>query len=94
VKTQAENERNATCDICGYVYKHYQLRKRWDGYMVCDRDWETRHPMDFQRVPRTEKSPKWTRPEPADVETSPDYISSSVGTQETTKPSGHNHGDL
>ena len=31
---QAENERNAICDICGFKYKHYQLKKRWDGFMV------------------------------------------------------------
>lgn len=91
---QAENERNAICDICGFKFKHYELRKRWDGYMVCSRDFETRHPMDFQKVPRTEKAPEWTRPRPTDVESGPTYISTSVGVQETTIPSGHNHGDL
>lgn len=94
MKYQAENQRNATCDICGFVYKHYELKKRWDGYMVCDKDYETRHPMDFQRVPRTEKAPEWTRPEPADVEIEVDYIASSVGTQETTIPTGTFTNDL
>lgn len=62
--------------------------------MVCDIDFETRHPMDFQRIPRTEKAPEWTRPRPADVELEVSYIATTVGTQETTIPTGHNHGDL
>lgn len=94
MKTQAENERNAVCAVCGFVYKHYDLKKRWDGAMVCEKDFESRHPMDFQRVPRTEKAPDWTRPEPADVEIEVDYIDSSIGVQETTIPSGHNNGTL
>ena len=91
---QASNERNAICDICGFKYKHYELKKRWDGFMVCDRDWETRHPMDFQKVPRTEKAPEWARPRPADIEVGPTYIATTVGVQESTIPTGHNHGDL
>lgn len=91
---QAENERNAICDSCGFKFKHYQLRKRWDGLMVCEQDWETRHPMDFQKVPRPEKAPSWTRPEPTDVELEVDYIATTVGVQETTIPTGHNNGDL
>jgi hypothetical protein len=35
--------------------------------MVCDKDWEQRHPMDFYRVPRTEAFPPWTRPEPTPI---------------------------
>lgn len=94
MKRQAENQRNAVCDVCGFVYKHYELRKRWDGFMVCDKDWETRHPMDFQRVPRTEKGPEWTRPERADVEIVVPYIDSSIGTQETAIPAGTFNNEL
>ena len=38
---------NAYCDVCGFKYKASELRKRWDGAMVCKRDWEPRHPQDF-----------------------------------------------
>lgn len=38
---------NAICDCCGFKYKQSQLRKRWDGAMVCTKDWEPRHPQDF-----------------------------------------------
>jgi hypothetical protein len=53
---------NAICDQCGRKFKASQLRKRWDGYMVCKEDWETRHPQDFVRPrPDSGKVP-WTRP--------------------------------
>ena len=90
----AENERNAVCDRCGFDMKHYELQKEWTGLMVCSKCWEPRHPMDFQRIPRTEKAPEWTRPEPTDVEIEVPYIDSSVGVQENTIPTGHNNGEL
>lgn len=78
---------NAICDVCGFEYKNWQLRKRWDGRMVCKEDWEMRHPQDLARVPRTERALEWTRPGPPDVEISVSYDTTS-GTQETTIPSG------
>jgi len=63
---------NATCDACGRKYKSTQLRKRWDGFMVCEREWETRQPQDFVRArPSPDPAPlPWTRtqPEPTFVE--------------------------
>lgn len=38
---------NVLCDVCGFKKKASEVRKRWDGFMVCHKDWETRHPMDF-----------------------------------------------
>lgn len=56
---------NAICDVCGFTYKSDQLRKRWDGLMVCSKDYEMRHPMDFLKVPTDDPSVPWTRPTPA-----------------------------
>src|SRR3990167_10513331 len=57
---------NAICDVCGFKFKASQLRKRWDGLMVCDIDWESRHPQELIRpIPDDPKLP-WTRPEPTD----------------------------
>jgi hypothetical protein len=42
-------EHNAYCDVCGFKFKASDLRDRWDGYKVCELDWETRHPQDFVR---------------------------------------------
>ena len=35
--------------------------------MVCSKDYETRHPQDFIRVPADNPSVPWARPEAADV---------------------------
>ena len=40
---------NYTCPVCGIVYKRAEMRVRWDGQLVCEFDWEPRHPMDFFR---------------------------------------------
>lgn len=37
------------CDLCGMQVWRSQARKRWDGLMVCEQDYEVRHIAD--RVP-------------------------------------------
>ena len=56
----------AICDICGRERKASELRQRWDGFMVCEADWEPRHPQDFVRGIADFQAPPFTRPEPAD----------------------------
>lgn len=58
---------NAICDICGFEYKNFELRKNWKNQMVCSEDYETRHPMDLIRPPKPEKPLSWTRPEAPDT---------------------------
>ena len=55
------------CDSCGRQYKATQLRKRWDGLMVCDDDWEPRQPQDFVRGVADFQAPPYTRPEASDT---------------------------
>ena len=55
---------NVTCDRCGRKFKSTELRRDWQGWMVCERDWETRHPQDFVKAGRPETAPGWTRPQP------------------------------
>lgn len=57
---------NAICDSCGFKFKASELKKRWDGFMVCEQDFETRHPQDFIRPLPDQKSLPWTRPEGED----------------------------
>lgn len=60
-------EWNTLCDLCGFKYKSSDLRQRWDGLMVCRKDWETRHPQEMMRpIPDQAKLP-WTRPEATDI---------------------------
>ena len=58
---------NAICDVCGFKFKASQMRRRWDGLMTCQSDWETRNPLDFLRVPKDRISPPWSRPEGTDT---------------------------
>lgn len=60
-------EWNAICDVCGFKFKSSELRKRWDGYMVCEDDYEQRHPQDLIRVPKERQAIPWARPVPEDV---------------------------
>jgi len=65
---------NTICDVCGFKFKDTDLRKRWDGLMVCERDWEQRHPQELLRpIPDQVKLP-WTRPEGLDQ-----FITADVG---------------
>lgn len=57
---------NAICDICGFRFKASRLQKNWKGLMVCEADWETRHPQEFLRVRKEKISVPWTRPEGED----------------------------
>jgi len=55
---------NALCDSCGRKFKALDLKKRWDGLMVCAEDYETRHESDFLRVQRERISVPFSRPYP------------------------------
>jgi hypothetical protein len=41
---------NVICDVCGTEFKSGQVRKRWDGLVVCDADFELDHPQKYIRV--------------------------------------------
>lgn len=40
----------ALCESCQFEKYASELRKRWDGFMVCEECWEPRHPLDFLKV--------------------------------------------
>jgi len=39
-----------TCHVCGFWYPSTEIKKRWDGLYVCDKDYETRHPQTLIKV--------------------------------------------
>lgn len=65
---------NAICDVCGVKFKMSQLKKRWDGLLVCQEDWEMRHPMDFIRLPDEKIAVIESRPEAPDTFIPVNYI--------------------
>lgn len=58
---------NVRCDRCGKKMKASEARKTWQGYYVCEKDWEPRHPQDFVRATAENPSPSFVR-NPPDVE--------------------------
>jgi len=84
---------NAICDVCGLKYKSTELTKRWDGLMVCSKDFEHRHPQDLIRVRKEEGIP-WSRPEPENQFVDVDYVDTSIGTQDNTLRIGTFNNDI
>lgn len=54
---------NTLCDVCGFKFKASELRKRWDGFMVCDADWEPRNILDFYKTKNDSHLLPYTRPD-------------------------------
>lgn len=67
----------AICDVCGFEFYNDELRKRWDGFMVCDADFEHDHPQKHLRVYGDKISVDWVRSEPEDTFTYICYIYAS-----------------
>ena len=34
------------CPVCGFDYRISEMKERWDGVLVCKKDWEPRNPLD------------------------------------------------
>lgn len=77
---------NAICDRCGIKFKSDELKKEWTGFQVCIACLEFRHVSDFIKSPKPTSPVPFTRPEPVDASAAPTYISTSVGSQDTTIP--------
>jgi len=57
----------AICDRCGFEFYSFELKKEWQGLMVCHSCWEPRHPQDFVRAVSDEQAVPWSRPEAPDT---------------------------
>jgi hypothetical protein len=56
---------NILCAVCGVQFKSDEIRKRWDGLLVCKNDYEDRNILDFTRVKPEMGSVPYSNPEPA-----------------------------
>lgn len=52
---------NVHCDVCGFKFKSDQIKKRWDGLMVCENDYEHDHPQKYLRVHEDKQSVPFVR---------------------------------
>lgn len=56
------------CDRCAFSYRRSDMRKEWNGLVVCKKCWETRHPQDFVRAVSDTIAPQGlNRPEPTEI---------------------------
>lgn len=55
-------EWNVTCDVCSKKIKAHEAKQRWDGFIVCEKDYETRQPQDFVRARQDKISVPFQRP--------------------------------
>lgn len=70
---------NIICDVCGGKFKFNEVRKRWDGLIVCKDDFENDHPQKYIRVRESGLAVPEIRDRPGDVFTGPacDYWTAS-----------------
>jgi len=61
------------CDVCGKKIKASHSRHRWDGLIVCDKDFEHRHPQDYIKVRQDKITVPFLRPRPEDTFVSVSY---------------------
>ena len=71
-------EFNVTCDVCSKKIKANEAKQRWDGFIVCPADFETRHPQDFVKAKTDKITVPFTRPIPPLVFTDVVYGASYV----------------
>lgn len=55
------------CAVCGFKITATTAKKRWDGLIVCQQDWEPRHSLDFIRARTKKVHVTYAPPEPSDV---------------------------
>lgn len=80
---------NALCDVCGWKFKASQLKKRWDGFMVCEQDWEVRHPQDFIKAFPDGNNVPWVRKDPGAATYDGDsFVEVSYPDEPEAKPAG------
>lgn len=74
------------CEVCGDVVRVYDAKERWDGKLVCEDDWEPRHPLDLYRPPKYDG--EGTPDGPVRVAPDPDYVEITYAEAKDTVPSG------
>ena len=77
------------CDRCGFAVRSSEARETWNGLVVCEADWEPRHPQDMVRGRNEDTSAKGlVRPEaPDSYVTEPSFVD-TTGDPDYTVPDG------
>lgn len=67
------------CHVCGMWHPSSEIKKRWDGLLVCEKDWETRHPQTLIKVRGETAVPSFVSKDPTDSFTLVCDINTSSG---------------
>lgn len=77
----------AICDRCGFAYRNNELKSTWDGLVVCEDDWEPRHPQDLLRGRADKIAPDGhVRPEHEDTFVTDPGFTDKTGETDYTVP--------
>ena len=49
-KTKWPGNWKVACHVCGFWFPSSEIKRRWDGVLTCEKDWETRHPQTLLKV--------------------------------------------
>jgi len=66
-KTKWPGNWKVVCDVCGFWFPSSEMKKRWDGLMVCSKDFEARHPQSLYNYKHHTSVPTFVRKEPTEV---------------------------
>lgn len=66
---------SAICDRCGFKFKASELKLDWQGFRVCEDDFEYRHPQDFITSKTDKIYVPWVR-----LESNDNTIVETIGT--------------
>lgn len=73
------------CQVCGMDTYASDIKKRWDGILVCPEDYEVRHAQDFVRVRKDKIAAAIVAPRPEDISVAPTLSDQGA---DTTIPDG------
>lgn len=66
-ETWISGEWAAICDRCGFKFKSSELRRQWNGRMVCKDDFDLQHPQELLRTTPEKVDVPFTAPETTDT---------------------------
>jgi hypothetical protein len=49
-KTRWPGNWKFACHRCGFWFPSGEIRRQWDGLLVCKKDWEPRHPQTLIKI--------------------------------------------
>jgi hypothetical protein len=67
------------CHVCGIWYTSNEIRKRWDGVLVCPKDYEERHPQTLIRIDTRTSVPEFISKDSTDTFNGQCSVSGSSG---------------